>query len=149
VLAGFVGIRLLQKPEPVLVFNRQPLAAVYGDLVARGFHPYYLCDDQKRFQETMQHRHAQPLALSDRGNSLMLGISYPGGWTSETTAILFRLDGKPVVVFVDSQPFPNDELEADGTLNIRVKELPGIFMVEVSPASESLLDTISELTAKP
>lgn len=144
ILVAFVGFRFLTKPSDGVIFNRQPLAIVYDDLVTRGFEPYYLCDDPKRFREIMQHRHGQSLALNDRGNQLMLGLSYPGGWTSETTAILFRLDGEPVVIFVDSQPFPEDEPKLDGKVNIRVKELPGIFMVEVSPVSESILDTISK-----
>lgn len=144
ILVVVVGMRFIAKPSDGVIFNRQPLAVVYADLVTRGFEPYYLCDDPKRFREIMQHRHGQSLALNDRGNQLMLGLSYPGGWTSETTAILFRLDGEPVVIFVDSQPFPEDEPKADGKINIRVKELPGIFMVEVSPASESILNTISK-----
>jgi hypothetical protein len=148
VLVAVGGSRLLWRSSDGLVFQRKPLEAIYGDLVARGFQPYYLCDDPKRFQETIQHRHGYSLALSDRGNRLMLGISYPGGWTSETTAILFRLDGNPVLVFVDSQPFLNDETVTDANLNIRVKKLRGMFLVEVSPVTESLLDTISETNSE-
>lgn len=141
-LVAVLGIQSIQGPNNGVHFNRQPLAVVYKDLVDRGFQPYYLCEDSKRFRETMHHRHGQALALNDRGNSLMLGLSYPGGWTSETTAILFQLDGAPVVIFVDSQPYPEDEQTSDGSLNIRVKKLPGIFMVEVSPLSESILETL-------
>ncbi|MCC6512084.1 MAG: hypothetical protein IT423_23505 [Pirellulaceae bacterium] len=143
VLVALAVPRLMPQPDQQIVFHRRPLTSVYSDLVARGFQPYYVCDDQQRFQETMQHRHGQTLALNDRGDRLMLGLSYPGGWTSETTAILFRHQGEPVVIFVDSQPFVNDEPATVGKLKIRLKQLAGVYMVEVSPLSESLLDTIS------
>ncbi len=148
VLVAYFGLQLLPNPEAEVVFNRQNLAAVYDDLVARGFQPYYLCDDMARFRDTMQHRHGQAITLSDRGNQLMLGLSYPGGWTPETTAILFRFEGRPVVIFVDDQPPPKDtprpadESEISKQLNLRVKNISKIYLVEVSPLTESLLDTI-------
>ena len=72
----------------------------------------------------------------------MSGLSYSGGWTAETTAILFRVDGEPVIIFVDDTPIELGELERSPNLNLRSKSENGIWLIEVSPTSRSLLDEV-------
>jgi hypothetical protein len=143
VIGILVGAQLLEQREPQVVFQPTPLASIYSDLVQRGFQPHYVCDDPRRFRDTLRYRHGRLLALTEEGKHLMLGLSYTGGWTRETTAILFRWKGEPVVIFVDHNPYPNALPSVAEPLQVRRRTLHDIFLVEISPLPESLLDSIT------
>ena len=91
------------KPNQIDVhFRPQALASLYLDTKARGFRRYYNCKDPMRFADTFEVRHGHRLALSEMPpGTRMLGISYPGGISPNTTAMLGEVDGTPVMVFVD------------------------------------------------
>ena len=71
----------------------------------------------------------------------MLGLSYLGGTSRQSTAMLGEVDGHQVIVFVDrdsaTQPDTSTE-EADG-LNVFVVERDGLVFAEVSPLEEAKL----------
>jgi len=140
IAAGWLGIHRRDRPD--VVFRPQPLATVYRAMVRRGFEPYYICDDLQRFENVIAHRHGQPLTLTTEGNELMVGLSYPGGWTPETTAILFRLSDVPLVVFVDHESNIDERVLAADGLTVRRKRLNELMLIEVSPADQSVLGTI-------
>ena len=106
------------------------LAAIYSETVDRGFRPYYFCDDDVRFAGTFQSRLGQALVLAELpANAEMLGISYLGGISRNATAMLARVDGQEVLVFVDRTGEPGQsvatvDVDGDG-LNIFVEEKNG------------------------
>ncbi|MEM1069470.1 MAG: hypothetical protein AAGI63_11280, partial [Planctomycetota bacterium] len=141
-LIAIASLWYFQDDNDAVVFRPRPLAMVYGDMVHLGFEPYYVCDDLQRFQDVMSHRHGQLLSLSNEGNRLMLGLSYPGGWTPETTAILFQVMDQPVVVFVDKSPPPEELILNTDGLSVRQTTIGQLSLVEVSPLDNSVLNLI-------
>jgi len=83
-------------------FQPTQLVSLYDDAVRRGFKPYYECKDDDRFAEVFANRQGVPLVLEDLPEGIrMLGLSYPGGLSRETTAMLCIVDGEQAMVFVD------------------------------------------------
>lgn len=119
-------------------FESRSLAMIYGETTERGFRPYYNCEDDQRFADTFEFRQGTPLALAELPQgSRMLGLSYPGGISRDTTAMLAEVDGKKVMVFVDKAA-NSDELSVataneDSKLNVFVVERDGLIFCEVTP----------------
>ncbi len=125
-------------------FNARPVAKIYNETVERGFRPYYNCEDEQRFADTFEFRQGIPLALADLpGGSRMLGLSYPGGISRKTTAMLAEVDGKKVMVFVDVVANRHGLEVAAGSsapdLNVFVVEREGLVFCEVTPLEKSKL----------
>lgn len=118
-------------------FEPTPLVALYQEAVDQGFEPYYECEEPERFAAVFAKRQGLPLELESMPpGSRMLGLSYPGGLSRDTTAMLCEVDGEPVMVFVD-------RLDADrqaaaitaegGGLRVFRSELSGLVLYEVTP----------------
>ncbi|MEO2023033.1 MAG: hypothetical protein ABGX05_14525 [Pirellulaceae bacterium] len=117
-------------------FEPLPVATVYRDVLKHGFEPYYECDEEARFAATFSHRLGQPLRLAALPlGSRMLGISYPGGLSRDTTAMLCRVDGQPVMVFVDrlSADQPQAGRNDDPHLRVHRAVKSGLVFYEVTP----------------
>jgi len=85
-----------------IVFNRKPLEVLYQDSLDRGFKPYYVCDDPVRFAGQFDKKVGVPLRLAEMPDyKQMVGIAFLGGVSRNTTAMLGRVNDKPVLVFVD------------------------------------------------
>ena len=83
-------------------FEPKPVSLVYQEVLDNGFEPYYECRDDQRFADTFLRRQGKALNLATLPQgSHMLGLSYAGGLSRDTTAMLCRVDGQPVMVFVD------------------------------------------------
>jgi anti-sigma-K factor RskA len=124
--------------EPL--FAARPLADVYRETVAEGFEPYYECREADRFAETFALRQGLPLKLLPLGSGAeMLGLSYPGGLSRDTTAMLCRVDGEPVMVFVDraSADKPAAMDHADASLRVFRDQRDGLVFYEVTPLAQS------------
>lgn len=119
------------------IFVPKALTEIHTETVARGFDPYYFCKNDQRFADTFEARQGKPLALAELPEgSRMVGLSYPGGISGDTTAMLCEVDGKQVMVFVDVSG--NDNLEIalkdnDPSLNVFVEEKNGLVFCEVTP----------------
>ena len=118
-------------------FQQRPLVAIYKETVDRGFRPYYFCEDAERFALTFQQRQAVPLLLADTPpDRRMVGLSYLGGLSRDTTAMLSYVEQQPVIVFVDRDKFDNPDLaknEGDSNLYVHRGELGHLVLYEVSP----------------
>lgn len=120
-------------------FEQRPLAVLYRETVDQGFRPYYYCDDEERFAQTFRKRQDAPLALrSHPDDRRMVGLSYIGGLSRDTTAMLAYADQQPVVVFVDRKEFDNEELatrcpEGLEELQVHRSEVGELVIYEVSP----------------
>jgi hypothetical protein len=119
-------------------FQSRSLAMIYNETTERGFRPYYNCEDDQRFADTFEFRQGTPLALAELPEgSRMLGLSYLGGISRNTTAMLAEVDGKAVMVFVDTDA-NGRELDVvtandDSDLNVFVVERDGLIFCEVTP----------------
>ena len=101
-LASLTFLPLNRRDSSAVVFNPEPLADLYQSSLDRGFKPYYVCDDPVRFAAQFEKRQGVPLRLAELpGHKKMVGIAFPGGVSRTTTAMLGRVNDKPVLVFVD------------------------------------------------
>ena len=134
---GVLGWQLYTPPHRRPVYDpRVPLPTIYENSVAAGFKPTWVCEDDHVFASTFFERQGQGLLLSQLPEgSRMEGLAYFGGLSGTTTTMLARVDGTPVMVFVD-------RLEADARqakparssgLHLFRKELPGLVMYELTP----------------
>jgi len=117
------------------VFQPQALVKIYSKSIARGFSPYYHCDDQQRFADVFENRLGIPLRLAVLpADRKMLGISYLGGLSRHTTAMLCEIKSQPVIVFVDSLENDKPEMaQAVGTLFVFRQQKFGLVFYEVTP----------------
>lgn len=125
-----------RKTDPY--FEPTPLAEVYNAAVKQGFEPYYECEDDERFARVFDKRQGVALALLPMPEgSRMLGLSYPGGLSRDTTAMLCRVDDEPVMVFVDNldadTPLAAEKSAASESLHIFRDEHDGLVFYEVTP----------------
>jgi hypothetical protein len=120
--------------EPL--FAARPLADIYHETIKHGFEPDYECREADRFADTFARRQGVPLKLLPMPEgSRLLGLSYPGGLSRDTTAMLCRVDGKPVMVFVD-QAAKDKSLaaeHADPQTHVFREERDGLVFYEVTP----------------
>ena len=120
-----------------IITKARPLVEVYGEKVAAGFKPYYICEDEQRFASTFNKKLGQALALAPMpGGRSMTGISYLGGMSRNTIAMLCEVEGNKVVVFVDREGQPDIELATTSNspdLNVFVERKFGLVFAEVTP----------------
>ncbi len=147
--AAVIGWALLlpQNVTPITPhFTPTPLTQVYQQVVADGFEPYYECHDLERFRSVFAERQKVPLTLATMPvGSRMLGLSYTGGLSRDTTAMLCEIDGKPVMVFVDALAADQPQRTPQGAplggeaagLNVFRTEREGLVFYEVTPWPES------------
>jgi hypothetical protein len=132
-----VGWQLVNRDEQP-AFKPRSLAAIYQATVAKGFEPYYECREPDRFAETFARRQGVRLQLNDMpADRYMLGLSYPGGLSRMTTAMLCRVDEQPVMVFVDKQEVDRaqgEDLEAG--LSLLRQQRDGLVFYEITPVPE-------------
>jgi hypothetical protein len=138
-IAGIVAVLNLgdgQRQAPY--FAPVPVARLYHEAVSNGFEPYYECRDDERFAAVFARRQGIPLRLNPMpAGSRMLGLSYPGGLSRHTTAMLCEVDGEPVMVFVDRQDadLPTASRRDEDLQDVNVFRVvrDGLVFYEVSP----------------
>jgi hypothetical protein len=140
VLAAIMVVWLSQYDDKSTPFFRPtPLAQIYVDTIRNGFRPYYECDDDERFASTFVRRQGRPLRLAPLPDDVqMLGLSYPGGLSRDTTAMLCTVGREPVMVFVDRETADTAQIatpEHQGT-NVFRAERDGLVFYEVSHLGE-------------
>ena len=88
-------------------------------------------------QNTFAKRQRVPLGLSKLpADRRMVGLSYVGGFTRDTTAILGYAHNKPVIVFVDRRDVDNPSItvpDPSSGLHLHRRELGDLVIYEVSP----------------
>ncbi len=137
VLAWIVVVwQLGEQTSRTPYFQPRPLALVYQEVVDRGFEPYYECREPDRFAATFSRRQGKPLHLKTLPpGSQMLGLSYTGGLTRDTTAMLCRVDGQPVIVFVDrlANDLPIASVNDRSGVHVHRVVRDGLVFYEVTP----------------
>jgi hypothetical protein len=131
-----VGNPFGQRESRELAFAVRPLPDLYREALANGFEPAYNCSQAERFADTFDERQGHPLKLLKLPDGVrMLGLAYPGGLSRDTTAMLCRVDGKPVMVFVDRESADNAEAQkhCDKSVHMFRVERDGLVFYEVTP----------------
>jgi hypothetical protein len=134
-----VGWQLNRRAIEDPYFEPQPVAMVYQQVVERGFEPYYECREADRFASTFERRQGKPLRLAELPpGSHMLGLSYAGGLSRETTSMLCRVDGEPVMVFVDrlNRDLPLAGQHDESSIHVHRDARDGLVFYEVTPFAE-------------
>lgn len=124
-------------------FQPQALTAIYTESVREGFQPYYFCQDTARFAATFAKRQRVPLELvAMPDDRRMIGLSYSGGFTRDTTAILCEAQSRPVIVFVDRRDVDRPEVtqpDPASGLFVHRRELGDLVLYEVGPSDNPLI----------
>jgi hypothetical protein len=110
---------------------------VYGDTVAAGFEPAWVCADDREFALTFKSLHHQGLLLADPPPQIeTLGLLYCNSITHRTIGVLFRVDGKPVIVFVDQVERDAVQPRPFVGLNVFRRQIGRLVLYELSPLAE-------------
>ncbi len=119
-------------------YRELALADIYQKCVDRGFRPKWVCEDDRQFAETFQRRQGIPLLLKPEAQEAMVGLSYLKGIAELTTTMLARVEGQPILVFVDNlqnDPQPQKPSWWSG-LKLFRQELGGLVLYEITPLAE-------------
>lgn len=116
-------------------FAPTPLTDLYKQVAAAGFEPYYQCEDPQRFAEVFRIRQGVPLQLAAMPEGTrMLGLSYPGGLSRDTTAMLCMVDGQQVMAVVDRADRDDATLaKSTDALHVFRDQRDGLVFYEISP----------------
>ncbi len=121
-------------------FEPRPLVQLYREAVQAGFKPYYECRDEARFADTFRVRQGIPLRLLPLPEGTrMRGLSYAGGLSRQTTAMLCQAGDTPVMVFVDraSRDTAVASRHEDSGIHVFRTEKYGLVFYEVSPLAQT------------
>jgi hypothetical protein len=128
-----------------------PLNAIYEKCVADGFRPKWVCDDPKEFAATFAARQGQGLLLADLPAGMkMEGLTYCGGISRYTTTMLARVDGLPVMVFVDRARADTHPTLAPGETKLHLfrKETGPLVIYELTPFHRPKVSDYLHLTER-
>ena len=111
------------------------VAQVYRNCVESGFKPDWRCEDDREFAKTFYERQGQAVRLGPLPIGMsMTGLAYVRGLTKDATTMLARVDGEPVMIFVEkTDRTPTEGLDGDGSVCVHSTTLGPLTLVEVSP----------------
>jgi len=97
-----VGWRYLDVMDQADGYRELALAEIYENRIESGFKPKWVCEDDREFAKTFFDRNGQAILLQaiPEGTE-MVGLAYLAGVGPKTTTLMARVDGHPVMVFVD------------------------------------------------
>lgn len=130
----YLGPRLFTRGGQIAERVPQSFAEVREELIAGGFEPDWRCEIGPKFAMYVYHRLGQtllPASIPPRFE--IMGWAYRHCLSPETMVLLTRIEGEPVLVFVDRKD--NDEpqeLPAGSGLFIHKTELNELVLYELS-----------------
>ena len=132
---AIVAWQMVNRRRDQPFFEARSLVAIYRETIASGFEPYYECREADRFAATFAQRQGQPLRLAEMPpGSRMLGLSYAGGFSRDTTAMLCRVDAQPVMVFIDRAAADQPDItRSDVGVHVFRSERHELVFYEVTP----------------
>jgi hypothetical protein len=110
---------------------------IYAERVETGFKPDWVCKDEKEFADTFKKELGVPLAFAPTPQVAMVGLAYTSSLSSQTVAFLAHVDGREVIVFVDTLKHDSHpKLPADSKLHVFRSELGSLVLYEITPLDE-------------
>lgn len=129
----------ITQPSPVVdPYAPQPwrsFATVYHDTIQDGFKPAWICRNERQFERAFSRRFKQPLLLAALPSGITAGgISYSNTISEATINVLGKVEGAPVMIFVDKRtadagpppPPPPD-------LHLFRREIDELVLYELTP----------------
>ncbi|MFO0860904.1 MAG: hypothetical protein U0570_10135 [Phycisphaerales bacterium] len=121
--------------------ERPSLAQAYYQLVNHGFRPSEECTTPEKFAMWTNQRYQVPLALKEnRPEVQLVGWSYSSAISNYTGLLLAKVDGKPVVVALDTIDRQNNwgvpcrrQPKDETGVNFFSAELDGLILYEITP----------------
>ena len=134
--SGRLGGRRGYEPPPW-----RSIETVYLDEIAAGFQPRWVCETDEEFAATFGDRFGQRLLLAPLPDEIeAVGLSYANTLTPRTIHLLARVQGQPVLVFVDRPGRGGAAaLTQVGGLSLHRRRLGRLMLYELSPFGEPLL----------
>lgn len=143
----------LPKVEPVSGLRRQTFGEVYEQTLASGFTPQYVCDNDQDFAVSFYLRLQQGLHVDRPAHINWVGVSRAETKiiTTRTHYVLVRVNGTPVLVFVDILEQDNDKAnKVPPNLHVFRRTMDKLVLYEVTPLdSPQVIERISEITLPP
>ncbi|MFK7961064.1 MAG: hypothetical protein AB8G96_11115 [Phycisphaerales bacterium] len=141
---GWLTMSVIGRPTPTVGPYADPgpqrtLLAAYDGLVADGFEPAWVCDDDTEFASIVARLHGQPLSMEGPADAgvRMLGVAPLNVWSPRTVGVLMRVDDRPVVVTVDRRNTGLDQAiaaaEARTDVHVHIGRIGDLVLVELSP----------------
>ncbi len=122
-------------PQPAIT-----LSGAYEQLVRSNLRPDWICENEEQFREMFEVTQGHPLQLQPLpGGEAPLGVCNVNieGLSPATLAVLFRIDGRPVIVFIDRQRGQGAGLPPQTPLDPGVhahrRLVDGFVLYELSP----------------
>jgi|GEM_PF-4767439 len=145
--AALLMFLVFPQTKPTPFFEPRQLTQLHSEAVDAGFKPYYFCEDDERFAETFAHRQGKRLVLTEMPDDRrMIGLSYLGGFTRESTAILCYVEQQPVIVFVEKSELDNNTIvKPSDELRVHRANRDGLVFYEVSSFSTPKISPFLQL----
>lgn len=138
-LAGVWYSWTITRPPPFVdVYEPQPwrsFGTVYYDTIRNGFKPAWICRDEQQFERVFTKRFRQPLLLATMPSGITAGgISYSNTLSNSTINVLGKVDGIPVMVFVDQRTVDHGSPPPPPPgLNLFRREIDALVLYELTP----------------
>lgn len=139
---GGLAPRQIAAPLP-----KQSMEEVYQGLVAAGFKPKWVCDDEKEFATTFYMRLGQGLVFEKAPPTVaMVGLYYANCISPATIVFLAEAKGEKVLVFADrATEDAKTALPSDYKLHVFQRQVGTLKLYEVTPLKEkSVVDFFQE-----
>ncbi len=134
-----VGWRFLDVVGPDDGYRELAMAEIYENRVQSGFKPKWVCEEDREFAETFSERNGQAILLKTLPSGMeMVGLAYLAGIGPKTTTLMARVDGQPVMVFVDraeEDPTPDQPGWFSGLALFR-EQRDGLVFYELTPLDQ-------------
>jgi hypothetical protein len=113
----------------------QSLEAIYAQRIDQGFEPDWICDNEIQFERAFLGQYDQALQLRPTPSSIQtLGLAYANTMSERTMMLLARVDGEPVMVFIDRlNRDTNPTLAEDSPLTLHQTTIGSLVLYEMSP----------------
>jgi len=135
-----VGWRFLDVMGPADGYRELALAEIYENRVQNGFKPKWVCEDDREFAETFFDRNGQAILMKTLPEGTeMVGLAYLAGVGPKTTTLMARVDGQPVMVFVDraEEDAAPDKPGWFSGLSLFREQRDGLVFYELTPLNQS------------
>jgi hypothetical protein len=135
---------LVQERYPDQRLVQLPMDKVYRVELDRGFKPQWICKDEREFVTTFWHKLGIGATLDPLpAGRQSLGLSFTPSVSPDTVGMLGRVDGAPVMLFVDRLDRDCAQTLSDGGLKLFRREVGALVIYEVTPLDRpSLMEHI-------
>ena len=132
-----------QERDAYAVGPLMAIPAAFDAAVDEGFEPDWICRDDPSFAEVTERMHGVPVGMFPLGSGVTaLGMKYTHTFSPRTTNVLLRVDGEPVIVFIDRGDAVARQAELVGRNDaapgwkFHEQRLDELVLIEYSPFKE-------------